>query len=80
MKTCFKKLFVSILTCISVVPSINFKVGAKGGFTINSLQDWMNICERIRLDEHYSEGKTFVLNTDLVIDFMTQLGLTLPAF
>ena len=68
MKTYFKKLFVSILARISVVPSINFKVGAKGVFLINSVQDWMNICEHIRLDKHYSDGKNFALNADIVIE------------
>ena len=67
MKTNFKKLFVSILTCISVVPSINFKVGARGAFLINSAADWINVREHIRLDEHYTERKHFVLNNDIVL-------------
>ena len=68
MKTNFKKLFASILACISVTSSINFKVGARGAYEINSAADWVNICERIRLDKHYSDGKNFALNADIVIE------------
>lgn len=76
MKTNFKKLVVSILACASVVPLINFKVGAvlHGSGTaddpvlISSADDWNEIGERIRLDKHYSDGKNFALNNNIVIE------------
>lgn len=78
MKTNFKKLFVSILTCISVVPSANLKIDAvcqfgsnamSGSNTINiySAQDWLDISDRIYQNHHYTEGKHFVLNNDIVL-------------
>lgn len=71
MKTNFKKLFASILACISVVPSVNFKAAAIAEpseiVNINTAQDWTDIRDRIRQDEHYTDGKYFVLNNDIIL-------------
>ena len=77
MKTNFKKLFVSILACISVVPSANFKVAAIEEeeaeefdeiVNINTAQDWVDIAGRIDQDEQYTDRKCFSLNNDIVLD------------
>ena len=76
MKTNFKKLFVFILICISVVPSVNFKAAAIPAesdesseiVNINSAQDWIDISNRIEQSMRYTEGKYFSLNNDIILD------------
>ena len=72
MKTNFKKLFVSILACISILPSTSLKMAAIEEpveiVNINSAQDWLDIAERIRQNTYYSVRKHFTLNNDIVLD------------
>lgn len=72
MKTNFKKLFMSILACISVVPLANFKAAAKSMpreiVNINTAQDWIDISNRIERNRSYTVGKYFSLNNDIVLD------------
>lgn len=82
MKTNFKKLFVSILACISIAPSINFKVGAvlhgsgsaEDPYLISSVNDWNEIGKRIRQNPNFTLNKHFSITRDITFDKITNFS------
>lgn len=82
MKTDFKKLFASILACISIAPSINFKVGAvlhgsgsaEDPILISSANDWNEIGKKINQDPNFTLNKHFSITKDIILEKITNFS------